>query len=215
MFVVFLGAPGVGKGTQAALVSSQLGLEKISVGDMLRHEIINKTEIGLEIEPLINEGKLIPDEVVTDLVIKKVKVPNTHGYLIDGFPRNIVQADSLKHEYIIVNYVVQISMPDTVIIERLSGRMVHLPSGRTYHKIYNPPLHDGVDDITGESLVCRHDDEEEVVHNRLVVYHEQTTPLIDYYSDSSNAEHYIMVDGNNSIEQVTKDIIGNINNTMI
>jgi len=212
MRLILLGGPGAGKGTQATFITEKFGIPQISTGDMLRAAVKAGTALGLEAKKIMDAGGLISDEIITGMVKDRVAETDCeNGYLLDGFPRTIPQADAMREFGIDIDYVVEISVDDTEIIKRMSGRRAHLASGRTYHVIYNPPKEEGVDDVTGEPLVQRDDDQEETVKKRLDVYHEQTEPLIDYYrafseSDSVNSPDYVKIDGVGSVDNIRQTI---------
>ncbi len=208
--IILLGAPGVGKGTQAKVITQKYKIPQISTGDMLRNAIKNQTVLGLEAKKVMDSGALVSDDIVIGLVKERLKDDDCkNGYLFDGFPRTINQANSLKEAGIIINYVIEIFVSEEEIVKRLSGRRIHLASGRTYHIIYNPPKKDNIDDITGDKLIQRDDDKEETIWHRLKVYKEQTAPLIDYYSKEKNID-YFKVDGNQDVLDVTKQIFAHI-----
>lgn len=208
--IILLGAPGVGKGTQAKVITQKYKIPQISTGDMLRNAIKNQTVLGLEAKKVMDSGALVSDDIVIGLVKERLKDDDCkNGYLFDGFPRTINQANSLKEAGIIINYVIEIFVSEKEIVKRLSGRRIHLASGRTYHIIYNPPKKDNIDDITGDKLIQRDDDKEETIWHRLKVYKEQTAPLIDYYSKEKNID-YFKVDGNQDVLDVTKQIFAHI-----
>ncbi|HMT03746.1 MAG TPA: adenylate kinase [Burkholderiales bacterium] len=210
MGIILLGAPGVGKGTQAKVITQKYKIPQISTGDMLRNAIKNQTVLGLEAKKVMDSGALVSDDIVIGLVKERLKDDDCkNGYLFDGFPRTINQANSLKEAGIIINYVIEIFVSEEEIVKRLSGRRIHLASGRTYHIIYNPPKKDNIDDITGDKLIQRDDDKEETIWHRLKVYKEQTAPLIDYYSKEKNID-YFKVDGNQDVLDVTKQIFAHI-----
>jgi len=212
MRLILLGGPGAGKGTQATFITEKFGIPQISTGDMLRAAVKAGTALGLEAKKIMDAGGLISDEIITGMVKDRVAETDCeNGYLLDGFPRTIPQADAMREFGIDIDYVVEISVDDTEIIKRMSGRRAHLASGRTYHVIYNPPKEEGIDDVTGEPLVQRDDDQEETVKKRLDVYHEQTEPLIDYYrafseSDSVNSPDYVKIDGVGSVDNIRQTI---------
>ena len=183
MRLILLGAPGAGKGTQAAYIAQKYGIPQISTGDMLRAAVKAGTKLGMKAKKYMDSGGLVPDDVIIGLVKKRIKhLDCAKGYLFDGFPRTIPQAEALKKARVGLDCVLEINVPDEEIIRRLSGRRVHPASGRSYHVIFNPPKVAGKDDVTGEELVQREDDQEEIVKKRLAVYHSQTKQLIDYYS---------------------------------
>ncbi|AGF48991.1 adenylate kinase [Candidatus Kinetoplastidibacterium galati] len=212
MRLILLGPPGAGKGTQAAFLTKQFNIPQISTGDMLRTEIRAETEFSIELKKIIDSGRLVPDEIIIELVKSRLKNQDcANGYLLDGFPRTIPQANALKNAKIELNYVVEIQVPESSIIERISGRRVHVTSGRSYHITFNPPVVPEKDDITGEDLVQREDDREETVKHRLEVYKKQTRPLVEYYSewyenDPYNAPKYVRISGIGSVEEISKRI---------
>ncbi|MES2537344.1 MAG: adenylate kinase [Pseudomonadota bacterium] len=183
MRLILLGAPGAGKGTQATFIKEKFNIPQISTGDMLRAAVKAGTPLGLEAKKVMDAGGLVSDDIIIGLVKDRLKEPDcANGYLFDGFPRTIPQADAMKEAGVAIDYVLEIDVPDDAIIERMSGRRVHPASGRSYHVKFNPPKVEGKDDATGEDLVQRDDDKEETVKKRLAVYHDQTEVLIDYYS---------------------------------
>lgn len=186
MNIILLGPPGAGKGTQAAHICEKFNIPQISTGDMLRAAVKPGTPLGIEAKKVMDHGGLVPDDIIIGLVKERIQQSDCeNGYLLDGFPRTIGQADALKEEGVAIDHVIEIQVPDEDIVARMSGRRVHLASGRTYHVTFNPPRVDGKDDQTGESLIQRADDLDEIVRARLGVYHEQTQPLVDYYSDDA------------------------------
>ena len=190
MNVILLGPPGAGKGTQAAHICEKFNIPQISTGDMLRAAVVAGTEIGLKAKKVIDAGSLVSDDIIIALVKERIQSPDCkNGYLLDGFPRTITQADSLKTQGINIDYVVEVQVPDEDIVIRMSGRRVHLNSGRTYHIDFNPPIVQNKDDLTGEDLIQRVDDNEEIVRDRLSIYHQQTQPLVNYYSDDALEEN--------------------------
>jgi adenylate kinase len=201
MRLILLGAPGAGKGTQATFVKEKFNIPQISTGDMLRAAVKAGTQLGLEAKKFMDAGGLVPDEVIIGLVKERIKDADCQaGFLFDGFPRTIPQAEAMKQAGVGIDYVVEIDVPDEAIVERMSGRRSHPASGRTYHVKFNPPKVTGKDDVTGEDLVQREDDKEEVVKKRLEVYHAQTKQLVGYYSDWANsgtggAPKYVKVNG--------------------
>jgi len=212
MRLILLGAPGAGKGTQAAFITEKHGIPQISTGDMLRAAVKAGSKLGLEAKTFMDAGALVPDEVIIGLVRERIEQPDcANGFLFDGFPRTIPQADAMKNAGVDLDYVVEIDVDDAEIVKRLSGRRVHPASGRTYHVTFNPPKVEGKDDVTGEALVQRDDDKEETVLNRLEVYHTQTRQLIDYYSrladgGASGAPKYARVTGVGSMESIRDQI---------
>jgi len=213
MRIILLGGPGAGKGTQANFLTEHFDIPQISTGDMLRAAVKAGTPLGKEAKKVMDAGGLVSDEIIMGLIKERLAEPDCrNGYLFDGFPRNIAQADAMKKDNIGVDYVIEIAVPDEEIIKRMSGRRVHLASGRTYHVVFNPPKQEGKDDVTGEPLIQRDDDKEETVRKRLEVYHEQTAPLIEYYSEweQSNdpqAPRYVRVDGIGDVEEVKQRIL--------
>ena len=218
MRLILLGGPGAGKGTQANLIKENYQIPQISTGDMLRAALKEGTELGLKAKEYMDAGKLVPDDVIIGLVKERIKEPDCEkGFLFDGFPRTIPQADALKEAAVTVEAVVDINVPDGEIIKRMGGRRVHLASGRTYHIIFNPPKEEGKDDVSGEPLIQRDDDQEETVRKRLDVYHTQTEPLIDYYKDweksgESVAPKYIRIEGVGKVEEIRNQIYAALDN---
>ncbi|MEJ2219260.1 MAG: adenylate kinase [Desulfobacterales bacterium] len=212
MRLILLGGPGAGKGTQANLVKDKYRIPQISTGDMLRAALKEGTELGLKAKEYMDAGKLVPDDVIIGLVKERIKEPDCEsGFLFDGFPRTIPQADAMKEAGVPIEAVVDIDVPDEEIIKRMSGRRVHLASGRTYHIVFNPPKEEGKDDETGEPLIQRDDDQEETVRKRLDVYHAQTEPLVGYYKDweatgESAAPKYIRIDGVGKVDEIRDQI---------
>ena len=210
MKVLLLGAPGAGKGTQAQFITREFGIPQISTGDMLRAAIKAGTPLGLEAKKIMDAGGLVRDDIIIGMVKERIAQPDcAHGFLFDGFPRTLAQAEAMVAAGVDLDAVVEIDVPDAAIVERMSGRRVHLPSGRTYHVKYNPPKGAGKDDETGEDLVQRDDDKEETVKKRLAVYHEQTEVLVDFYSKltGEHAPRYIKVDGTQPVETVKENVI--------
>lgn len=212
MRLILLGPPGAGKGTQAAFITQRYGIPQISTGDMLRAAVKAGTPLGLAAKMVMDAGQLVSDDIIIALVKERLKEPDcAAGYLFDGFPRTIGQADALKSAGIAVDIVLEIDVPDAEIIERMSGRRVHLPSGRTYHVKFHPPRVADRDDITGEPLIQRDDDREDVVRKRLAVYHAQTRVLVDYYttwaaSGDPAAPKYRKVSGVGSVEEIKQRV---------
>jgi adenylate kinase len=208
MRLILLGGPGAGKGTQANFIKDKYGIPQISTGDMLRAAVKAGTALGLEAKKIMDAGGLVSDDIILGLVKERIQEPDcANGFLLDGFPRTIPQADGLKQEGVAIDSVVEIAVDDDEIIKRMSGRRVHPASGRTYHVVFNPPKEEGKDDVTGEPLIQRDDDQEETVRKRLAVYHEQTEPLIEYYSkwaDSGDdaAPKYVKVSGIGKVEEI-------------
>jgi len=190
MRLILLGAPGAGKGTQANFIKEKYGIPQISTGDMLRAAVKAGTAMGMEAKKVMDAGGLVSDDIIIGLVQERLKEKDcANGYLFDGFPRTIPQADAMKNAGVVIDYVVEIDVPDEVIIERMSGRRMDPASGRTYHIKYNPPKVAGRDDISGDELTQRDDDKEETVKKRLAVYHDQTKVLIDYYGEMAKSGH--------------------------
>ncbi len=184
MRLILLGAPGAGKGTQAAFLCQKFGIPQISTGDMLRAAVKAGTELGLAAKKVMDAGGLVSDDIIIGLVKERIQQPDcAQGFLFDGFPRTIPQAEAMKAAGVKIDFVLEIDVPDSSIIERMSGRRVHVASGRTYHVVFNPPKVAGKDDATGEDLIQREDDKEETVRKRLDIYHQQTRPLVDYYGN--------------------------------
>lgn len=213
MRLILLGAPGAGKGTQAMFIREKYGIPQISTGDMLRAAVSAGTPLGLEAKKVMDAGGLVSDDLIINLVKERLNSPDCQaGYLFDGFPRTLGQAEALKEAGIAIDYVVEIDVPDEMIIARMSGRRVHPASGRTYHVEFYPPKVAGKDDVTGEDLIIRDDDREETVKKRLAVYHEQTEILVDYYqkwadSGEPGAPAFRKLSGIGSIEEITANLL--------
>ena len=209
MRMILLGAPGAGKGTQAAFICKRYGIPQISTGDMLRAAVKAGTPLGVAAKKVMDSGALVSDDIIIGLVKERIAQPDcANGFLFDGFPRTIVQADALKAAGVRLDLVLEIDVPDDVIVERMSGRRVHVASGRTYHVKYNPPRVDCKDDVTGEDLILRADDHEDTVKKRLAVYKNQTRPLVEYYeawarSGDPQAPRYRRISGTGSVEEIT------------
>ena len=214
MRIILLGAPGAGKGTQAQFLTKKYNIPQISTGDMLRAAIKAGTEMGKMAKAAMDAGQLVTDEIIIGLVKDRIKEDDCkNGFLLDGFPRTLAQADAVTNAGIAIDAVIEIDVPDSEIVTRMSGRRAHLASGRTYHIVYNPPKVEGKDDLTGEELVQRDDDKEEVVLDRLKVYHELTKPLIGYYKEQAAknpAIQYITVDGTADIADVEAAIVSKL-----
>ena len=209
MNLIILGPPGAGKGTQAAFIASEQNIPHISTGDMLREAIKNGTELGLQAKAVMDAGNLVSDELIIELVKERISQEDCkNGFLFDGFPRTIPQAEALQENNVDINGVIELVIADEEIIKRMSGRRIHLASGRTYHLDFNPPKKSGLDDETGEELIIRKDDEPETVKDRLKVYWTQTQPLIEYYSNFKNASDfkYLTVDGTLTVEEIKNNI---------
>jgi len=216
MRIILLGAPGAGKGTQAQILKDKFNIPQISTGDMLRAAIKANTKLGLEAKQFMDSGALVPDQLIIELVKQRIQNEDCkQGFLLDGFPRTIPQAEAMKQAFISIDIVIEIDVPDNVIVERLSGRRTHLASGRIYHIQNNPPKIQDKDDISGEPLVQRDDDKKETILKRLDVYHSQTKPLIDYYSKWAASENkglrYIKINGLGDVKDIQKTIFDQIN----
>jgi adenylate kinase len=213
MRLILLGPPGAGKGTQAGFIKEAYAIPQISTGDMLRAAVKAGTPLGLAAKQVMDSGGLVSDDIIIGLVGERLKhLDCVNGYLFDGFPRTIPQADAMKAANVALDYVLEIDVPDEAIVERMSGRRVHVASGRTYHIKYNPPKVEGRDDITGEPLIQREDDKEATVMKRLAVYHEQTEPLIGYYTGwaargEARAPKYRAVDGMGSVDAIKNAVL--------
>lgn len=215
MKMILLGAPGAGKGTQARFLTEAYGIPQISTGDMLRAAVKAGTEIGKKVKTVMDSGGLVTDEIIIDLVKDRIEQADcASGFLFDGFPRTIPQAEAMRDAGVDIDVVLEIDVPDDEIVRRLSGRRVHPGSGRVYHVDFNPPAQEGIDDESGEALVQRDDDREETVRKRLSVYHEQTKPLVNFYQEMEKKAgnvKFLKVDGTGSIEQIVSDIRENLN----
>jgi len=213
MRLILLGPPGAGKGTQASFIKQAYGIPQISTGDMLRAAVKAGTPLGLAAKRVMDSGALVSDEIIIGLVRDRLLQSDcSNGYLFDGFPRTLPQADAMKTAQVALDYVLEIDVPDSAIVERMSGRRVHVASGRTYHVVFNPPKVAGIDDITGEPLIQREDDREETVMKRLAVYHAQTQPLVAYYADwaatgDARAPKYRAVDGLGAVEEIKSRVL--------
>lgn len=216
MRVILLGGPGAGKGTQATFIKEKYGIPQISTGDMLRAHVKAGSELGLQAKKIMDAGGLVSDDIIMGMVKERIKEDDCQsGYLFDGFPRTLAQAEAMKQADIAVDAVVEIEVDDEEIVKRMSGRRAHLASGRTYHVVFNPPKVEGKDDVTGEDLVQRDDDQEETVRARLKVYHDQTKPLIGYYrsyadSDETGAPKYIHINGIGGVEDIRDKIFAGL-----
>ena len=212
MRLILLGPPGAGKGTQAAFIRTRLHIPQISTGDMLRAAVKAGTPLGLAAKQVMDAGQLVSDDIIIGLVRERLTEPDcADGYLFDGFPRTIAQAEAMRSARVALDLVLEIAVPDAAIVERMSGRWVHLASGRTYHVVNNPPRVAGRDDVTGEPLVQRDDDREEIVRKRLEVYHSQTRPLVDYYSAwaaaGADAPRYRAISGVGTVDEIQRRVL--------
>ncbi|WP_395341536.1 adenylate kinase [Ningiella sp. W23] len=209
MRIILLGAPGAGKGTQAQFLMNKFGIPQISTGDMLRSAIKAGTEMGLAAKKVMDAGQLVSDDIIIGLVKERIAQDDcTKGFLLDGFPRTIPQADAMKEANIAIDYCIEFDVPDDVIVDRMGGRRVHPASGRVYHVDYNPPKIEGKDDVSGDDLIIRDDDKEDTVRSRLGVYHEQTKPLVDYYEAAAkNGDcQYFKLDGTKAVDTVSSEL---------
>ncbi|MGQ7247464.1 adenylate kinase [Halomonas sp. V046] len=212
MRLILLGAPGAGKGTQAQFICKRYDIPQISTGDMLRTAVKEGSELGLKVKEIMNTGGLVSDDIIIALVKERIAQPDcANGFLFDGFPRTIPQADAMKEGGVKIDHVLEIAVADEEIVNRLAGRRVHPASGRVYHVDHNPPKEEGKDDVTGEALIQREDDLENTVRNRLSVYHEQTEPLVGYYQewasqDPQKAPSYHRVEGIGSVDAITTQV---------
>lgn len=211
MRVILLGAPGAGKGTQAKLIMEKMGIPQISTGDMLRAAVAAGTPLGLQVKDIMASGGLVSDDLIIALVKERIAQPDcANGFLFDGFPRTIPQAEAMQRENVQIDRVIEIDVPDQDIISRLSGRRVHEASGRIYHVEHNPPKVAGVDDVTGEPLMQRLDDTEATVRKRLQVYHEQTRPLVDFYKQHGGDNAYHNVPGVGGVEEISQRVLATL-----
>ena len=216
MRLILLGPPGAGKGTPAAYITSKFGIPQISTGDMLRAAVKAQTPIGIEAKKVMDAGGLVSDDIIINLVRERLQQDDcANGYLFDGFPRTIPQAEAMRQAKVALDYVVEIAVPDSDIINRMSGRRVHLASGRTYHVTFNPPRVEGKDDQSGEDLIQRDDDREETVRKRLEIYQSQTRPLVDYYQKwgadgAAGAPRYRRIEGVGSVESIRDKVLASL-----
>lgn len=206
MRVILLGSPGSGKGTQAQFITERYGIPQISTGDMLRAAVKAGTPLGQQAKNVMESGGLVSDEIILGLIKERITQDDcAKGFLLDGFPRTIAQAEGLIDMEVDIDYVIEIAVDDEDIIKRMAGRRVHLPSGRTYHIEFNKPKQDGLDDVTGEALIQRDDDKEETVRKRLAVYHEQTKPLVSFYSGQQSVA-FTSISGVGAVEEITSRV---------
>jgi adenylate kinase len=204
MRIILLGSPGSGKGTQAQFITAKFAIPQISTGDMLRAAVREGSPLGVEAKKVMDAGGLVSDSIILGLIKERITHDDCqHGFLLDGFPRTIAQAEGLETMGILIDHVIEIDVADEEIVKRMAGRRVHLPSGRTYHILFNPPKVEGIDDITGEALILRDDDKEETVRKRLSVYHEQTKPLVGYYSAAGQTAKFSSIAGVGSVDEIT------------
>ncbi len=212
MRIILLGSPGSGKGTQAQFIVEKYGIPQISTGDMLRAAVREGTPLGIAAKQVMDAGGLVSDDIILGLIKERIKKDDcSNGFLLDGFPRTIAQAEGLETMGVTIDTVIEIAVDDEQIVKRMAGRRVHSQSGRTYHVEFNPPKTEGVDDLTGEALIQRDDDKEETVRKRLNVYHEQTKPLVDFYSAPSLKAKFYSIAGVGAVEEITNkifDILG-------
>lgn len=217
MRIILLGAPGAGKGTQAKSICKRYNIPQISTGDMLRHAVQSGSELGTKVKDIMASGGLVSDSIILELVKDRIsQIDCENGFLLDGFPRTIPQAEALTFADIEIDHVLEIDVEDEEIVKRLSGRRVHEESGRTYHTIYNPPKREGLDDDTGDALIQRKDDQEATVRNRLKVYHQQTKPLVAYYQDyilshPKTQTRYSKIEGIGDLDDVTQRVMDALN----
>jgi adenylate kinase len=207
MRIILLGSPGSGKGTQAQFITQKYAIPQISTGDMLRAAVREGTPLGVEAKKVMDAGGLVSDDIILGLIKERITQADCkNGFLLDGFPRTIAQAEGLEKMGVTIDNVIEIVVADEEIVKRMAGRRVHTQSGRTYHTLFNPPKVDGIDDITGEALILRDDDKEETVRKRLSVYHEQTKPLVGYYSATGQAVKFASIEGVGSVDEITAKV---------
>ncbi len=210
MRIILIGPPGAGKGTQANFLTNKFKIPQISTGDMLRSAVKDKTDLGIKAKGYMDDGGLVPDNLIIDLVKLRVEMKDCeNGFLLDGFPRTIPQAEAMKEAKIFIDFVLEIQVKDKVIINRLTGRRIHLESGRIYHIEYNPPITEGIDDISGDPLIIRDDDKKGTIIKRLNNYHKHTEPLVNFYSkwssnNNQNSPKFISIDGDDSSEEINE-----------
>ncbi|MDD5319747.1 MAG: adenylate kinase [Methylococcales bacterium] len=207
MRIILLGSPGSGKGTQSQFITEKYAIPQISTGDMLRAAVRAGTPLGVQAKQVMDTGGLVSDDIILGLIKERIAEPDcANGFLLDGFPRTIAQAEGLKKMGVIIDSVIEIVVEDEEIVKRLAGRRVHLQSGRTYHVEFNPPKVEGIDDFTGEALIQRDDDKEETVRKRLSVYHEQTKPLVGYYSAPNQQVKFSSITGKGTVDEITEKV---------
>jgi len=207
MRIILLGSPGSGKGTQAQFITQKYAIPQISTGDMLRAAVREGTPLGVEAKKVMDAGGLVSDDIILGLIKERITQADCkNGFLLDGFPRTIAQAEGLEKMGVTIDNVIEIVVADEEIVKRMAGRRVHTQSGRTYHTLFNPPKVDGIDDVTGEPLILRDDDKEETVRKRLSVYHEQTKPLVGYYSAAGQAVKFASIEGVGSVDDITAKV---------
>jgi adenylate kinase len=208
MRIILLGSPGSGKGTQAKFITEKFGIPQISTGDMLRAAVKAGTTLGVEAKKVMDAGGLVSDQIILGLIKERITQDDcANGFLLDGFPRTIAQAEGLGTMNVDIDHVIEIAVDDAEIIKRMAGRRVHLASGRTYHIEFNKPKQEGLDDVTGEALIQRDDDKEETVRKRLAVYYDQTKPLVDYYSDKGQSAQFSSVAGVGAVSDIAEKIL--------
>ena len=207
-----MGSPGSGKGTQAQFITGKYGIPQISTGDMLRAAVRDGTALGIEAKKVMDAGGLVSDDIILGLIKERIALPDCkNGFLLDGFPRTIAQAEGLAAMGVDIDNVIEIVVEDEEIVKRMSGRRVHPQSGRTYHMVFNPPKVSGIDDMTGEPLIQRDDDKEETVRKRLKVYHEQTKPLVGFYSAPGQQARFVSIAGVGTVDEITRKIFEVLN----
>ncbi|MDP2178295.1 adenylate kinase [Methylicorpusculum sp.] len=207
MRIILLGSPGSGKGTQAQFITERFKIPQISTGDMLRAAVREGTPLGIEAKKVMDAGGLVSDDIILGLIKERITLPDcSNGFLLDGFPRTIAQAEGLMSMGVVIDQVIEIVVEDEDIVKRMSGRRVHPGSGRTYHIEYNPPKNEGVDDVTGEPLIQRDDDKEETVRKRLSVYHEQTKPLVGFYSAPERSNRFASIEGVGTVDEIIQKV---------
>lgn len=207
MRIILLGSPGSGKGTQAQFISEKYRIPQISTGDMLRAAVRAGTPLGIAAKQVMDSGGLVSDDIILGLIKERINQDDCkNGFLLDGFPRTIAQAEGLKEMGVIIDTVIEIKVDDEQIVKRMAGRRVHLQSGRTYHVDFNPPKMEGIDDVSGEVLIQRDDDKEETVRKRLTVYHQQTKPLVDFYAKPEQKVKFSSIEGVGSVDEITRKI---------